>query len=342
VSTSCAYSNLSHSARNKYIKSKRLASQSPAAMAEILGIPMSALPSSGASTPVPTLHKAHINTSSALSGEPINADSGSSTPNSVESPPDDGRAEHMLTTSTLSVYEYFRRKLAQKKAEREGLPVPEMSYAAEGYNEVAKDFEGKKIKFEMEDEDEDGDDTPINSGIGSTLSAEEPTAASTPVTAPQTKEERKAAQKSIKEAEKAAKKAAKAAKKLQAEGSASGVSKKEKKRKRDDSDAETETKSSKGKQRATDEVDGLDTGAAAVAKKAKQERRESKNKLREAAAITTSTEQVEVTSAKGHKVKKEKRKDVSRCPITGYDHGLTFKTEVWMRYLQDCCGCFAG
>jgi Pin2-interacting protein X1 len=310
VSRSCAYINLSYSARNKYIKSKRLASQSPAAMAEILGIPMSALPSSGASTPVPTLHKAHINTSSALSGEPINADSGSSTPNSVESPPDDGRAEHMLTTSTLSVYEYFRRKLAQKKAEREGLPVPEMSYAAEGYNEVAKDFEGKKIKFEMEDEDEDGDDAPINSGIGSTLPAEEPTAASTPVTAPQTKEERKASQKAIKEAEKAAKKAAKAAKKQQAEGSGSGVSKKEKKRKRDDSDAETETKSSKGKERATDQVDQADA-AVAVAKKAKKEKRDSKNKLREAAATTTSTEQVEVTSAKGHKVKKEKRKDVS-------------------------------
>jgi Pin2-interacting protein X1 len=311
VSRSCAYINLSYSARNKYIKSKRLASQSPAAMAEILGIPMSALPSSGASTPVPTLHKAHINTSSALSGEPINADSGSSTPNSVESPPDDGRAEHMLTTSTLSVYEYFRRKLAQKKAEREGLPVPEMSYAAEGYNEVAKDFEGKKIKFEMEDEDEDGDDAPINSGIGSTLPAEEPTAASTPVTAPQTKEERKASQKAIKEAEKAAKKAAKAAKKQQTEGSGSGVSKKEKKRKRDDSDAETETKSSKGKQRATVDEADADAGAAAVAKKAKKEKRESKNKLLEAASTTPSTEQAKAPSGKGEKVKKEKRKDVS-------------------------------
>lgn len=307
----CAHRDLSYSARNKYIKSKRLASQSPAAMAEILGIPMSALPSSGASTPVPTLHKAHINTSSALSGEPINADCGSSTPNSVETPPDDGRAEHMLTTSTLSVYEYFRRKLAQKKAEREGLPVPEMSYAPEGYNEVAKDFEGKKIKFEMEDEDEDGDDAPINSGIGSTLSAEEPTAPPTPVTAPQTKEERKAAQKAIKEAEKAAKKAAKAAKKQQAENSGSGASKSEKKRKRDDSDAEIETKSSKGKQRATDEVvEADDASAAAVAKRAKKEKREAKSKLREAASTTASTEQAEVPDVK----KKEKRKNVSLMP----------------------------
>lgn len=282
-------------------------------MAEILGIPVSALPSSGASTPVPTLHKAHINTSSALSGEPISADSGDSPP-PTETPLDDGRAENMLTTSTLSVYEYFRRKLAQKKAEREGLPVPEMSYVPEGYSEVSKDFEGRKIKFEMEDEGEDDD--PVNSGIGSGLSADGSGPATTAVTALQTKEERKALQKASKEAEKVAKKAAKAAKKQQEAVEGSTSSKKDKKRKRDDDDIETEKKSSKGKEKARDDVDAAVT--ANEAKKAKKEKRESKNKGKEIASTATLTEQPEVPTVKGAKVKKEKRKDVSMIPRVSF------------------------
>ena len=271
-------------------------------MAEILGIPVSALPSSGASTPVPTLHKAHINTSSALSGEPISADSGNSTPIS-DTPPDDGRAENMLTTSTLSVYEYFRRKLAQKKAEREGLPVPEMSYVPEGYNEVAKDFEGKKIKFQTADEDDD--EEPVNSGIGSAASAEASASSTTPVTSTQTKEERKALRKAIKEAEKAAKKAAKKAKKQSEPEGGSAISKKDKKRKRDDSDAEMEKKNHKGKERATDDV--VATTITKDAKRAKKEKCKSENQPKEAASADLTAE-TGIPSAKGKKVK---RKDVS-------------------------------
>ncbi|KAJ9120770.1 hypothetical protein QFC22_002702 [Naganishia vaughanmartiniae] len=267
--------------RNKYIKSKRLASQSPAAMAEILGIPLSALTTSGSSTPVPTLHTAHTNTASALSGEPITADSGTSTPASTETPIDDGRTLDQLTTAPISVYEYFRRKLAQKKAEREGLPVPELSYTPEVYNNVAKDFEGKKIKFAVDDEDED-ESAPVAHGIGSTSPSENSAVpGSEPESRESTKEERKAAQKAAKVAEKEAKKAAKAEKKRKSESSES-VSKKDKKRKREeevsDSDAAEDTttekaKSLKGKEKAADDVTATLNSKESKSKKEKKEKK---------------------------------------------------------------------
>ncbi|KAI5454043.1 Cytochrome c oxidase assembly protein cox11, mitochondrial [Naganishia albida] len=304
-------------ARNKYIKSKRLASQSPAAMAEILGIPVSALPASGASTPVPTLHKAHLNTSSALAGEPLNADSGNPSPAPSDTKPDDARTEDMISTAPISVFEYFRRKLAQKKAEREGLPVPEMSYATEGYSDVAKDFEGKKIKF---DTDEDEEDAPTNTGIGS--SSSNSTSVNSPVeVASQTKEERKAAQKAAKEAEKAAKKAAKAELKRQA-GLSAGSSKKDKKRKRggdadqsareEGEDARPKKSKSKGKERASDDAEDPET----IAKKSKKEKREKRGKG-EAAVESTSNVETGTDVPPAKKAKKPK-KDVSRVNPSAY------------------------
>jgi hypothetical protein len=267
-------------------------------MAEILGIPISALPSSGASTPVPTLHKAHLNTSSALAGEPINADSGNSSPAPSDFKLDDGRTEDMLTTAPISVFEYFRRKLAQKKAEREGLPVPEMSYAAEGYNDVAKDFEGKKIKFEV---DEDDEDAPSNTGIGSTSSISKAVEPSVEA-APPTKEERRAA-----------KKAAKAElKKL------SGGSSKDKKRKRgsdadqsareEGEDERPKKSKSKGKERASDDVLVEDTEI--VTNKSKKEKREKRSK--EAAAESATT--VATGTDEQPKKAKKPKKDVSGLP----------------------------
>lgn len=282
-------------------------------MAEILGIPVSALPASGASTPVPTLHKAHLNTSSALAGEPLNADSGNPSPAASDTKPDDGRTEDMISTAPISVFEYFRRKLAQKKAEREGLPVPEMSYATEGYSDVAKDFEGKKIKF---DTDEDEEDAPTNTGIG--LSSSNSTSVNSPVeVASQTKEERKAAQKAAKEAEKAAKKAAKAELKRQA-GLSAGSSKKDKKRKRGDDadqsareegeDARPKKSKSKGKERASDDAEDPET----IAKKSKKEKREKRGKG-EAAVESTSNVETGADVPPAKKAKKPK-KDVSTIP----------------------------
>lgn len=284
-------------------------------MAEILGIPLSSLPQSGASTPVPTLHKAHLNTSSALSGEPISADSESSTPSPSETKPDDGRTEDMLTTAPISVFEYFRRKLAQKKAEREGLPVPEFSNAPEAYNEVAKDFEGKKIKFDV---DEDEEDAPTNTGIGSASSISKP-AEPISAAAPQSKEQLKAARKAAKEIEKAAKKAAKAELKRQAETSAEGSSKKDKKRKRGDDadqsareegeDEQPKKSKSKGKERASDDVEN----AESVSKKSKKEKREKRIKEEPLAELASTA-----TPATQEQPKREKKpkKDVSRIPWT--------------------------
>lgn len=299
-----------YSARNKYIKSKRLASQSPAAMAEILGIPLSALTTSGSSTPVPTLHTAHTNTASALSGEPITAESGTSTPASTETPIDDGRTLDQLTTAPISVYEYFRRKLAQKKAEREGLPVPELSYEPEGYNDVAKDFEGKKIKFAVNDEDED-ESAPVPHGIGSTSTGEDPAPVSDEAGSRElTKEERKAAQKAAKVAEKEAKKAAKAEKKRKSGSSESASEKKEKKRKREEeesdaaNDRDTESKKSKT----------ADTDAAKDATMGKPKSLKGKEKASDDLAATLETKESKSKKGKDKKRKTEGVSTVAEVP----------------------------
>ncbi len=162
--------------RAKYQKAKRLAASSPAAMAEILGVPLSSLPAS----PSPL----SISLAASPSGSPapqapapvpgagLGSASGTSTPApmglgfrppaaqeftpaSGTSTPDvtDRTADSMLTTSTLSLGEYFRQKMLRKRLEREGAVVPgqEVDLAvldrAGRNSEVAKEFEGKRVVF---------------------------------------------------------------------------------------------------------------------------------------------------------------------------------------------------
>ncbi|KAH8079726.1 hypothetical protein HD553DRAFT_318433 [Filobasidium floriforme] len=133
---------LGNSSRSKYVRSKRLAASSPAAMAEILGIPISSLPAppsplSQPPTPGPSSLKQSNSRSSTSEAEDVLDD-------------------HKITVAKISVGEYFRRRLAQKKAEREGGPVPEFDDTKpEVYNEVAKGFEGKKIVFGGDEDEED-------------------------------------------------------------------------------------------------------------------------------------------------------------------------------------------
>jgi Pin2-interacting protein X1 len=133
---------LGNSSRSKYVRSKRLAASSPAAMAEILGIPISSLPASPSPlsqppTPGPSSLKQSNSRSSTSEAEDVLDD-------------------HKITVAKISVGEYFRRRLAQRKAEREGGPVPEFDDSKpEVYNEVAKGFEGKKIVFGGDEDQED-------------------------------------------------------------------------------------------------------------------------------------------------------------------------------------------
>lgn len=120
-----------------------MASQSPAALAEILGVPVSSLPSSPAESAPP---------------------SGASTPAEAESTPEpsdpDGRnALETISTSTMSVSDYFRQKLREKMLARQAAsgsatPLPalaEGSLAAikeETKVAAGAEWEGTKMNFE--------------------------------------------------------------------------------------------------------------------------------------------------------------------------------------------------
>lgn len=99
--------------RQKHLHSKRLASSSPAALAEILGVPVSSLTPSASPSPAP-LEIAEVS----------NGPSGASTPQ------DPARtAEETISTSNLSVSDYFRQKLREKMLARQsasGSSTPDM------------------------------------------------------------------------------------------------------------------------------------------------------------------------------------------------------------------------
>ncbi|WWC66163.1 uncharacterized protein I206_100064 [Kwoniella pini CBS 10737] len=89
--------------RQKHLNMKRMASQSPAALAEILGVPISSLPSSPppSSTPQPE-----------SPGESSSFGLGANKENERNS-------DETVTKSTLSVSDYFRQKMREKMAARQ-------------------------------------------------------------------------------------------------------------------------------------------------------------------------------------------------------------------------------
>ncbi|BEJ14008.1 hypothetical protein CspHIS471_0311820 [Cutaneotrichosporon sp. HIS471] len=256
------------SSRQRHLASKRMASQDPVAMAAILGVPVSSLPTPSASAPT----------------------SGASTPASEETPEPASRDENgdpqrdaleTVTTSTLSVADYFRQKLREKMLQRQasGSATPTMS---EGSLAVPKEevkvdvggvaWEGSKMSFgenveevalgdlgadapavnaeNMDKETKEAKKARKEAKRSAKESAESTPAVSASESTPalSDKEARKAEkeakkrekqEKRLKKEEKAAKKADKEARKADKEVKKEG---KEKKRKRDDEDAEDSKK----------------------------------------------------------------------------------------------------
>jgi len=137
----CIKQSLICSSRQKHLVSKRLASQSPAALAEILGVSVASLTASPTpsepSTPVPELTP---------SGDPART------------------AEETVSTSTLSVADYFRQKLREKALARHAASgasseLPENSLAR--VKEEVKvavggvSWEGSRVQFGDVDEKPD-------------------------------------------------------------------------------------------------------------------------------------------------------------------------------------------
>jgi Pin2-interacting protein X1 len=92
--------------RQKHLKAKRLASSSPAALAEILGVPISSLPSSVTGSPGPSI-------------PPLTSLKEDCKVGILEST--DGRsAEEVISTSAVSVADYFKEKLRAKALARQG------------------------------------------------------------------------------------------------------------------------------------------------------------------------------------------------------------------------------
>lgn len=130
--------------RQRHLASKRLASSSPAALAEILGVPISSLPASpAASSPA---------TPAESSPEPTEA---SPDPNSERT------ADEPVKTSTLSVTDYFRQKMKEKMLARQAAAGgAEVASMPEGSLAVVKEekkvdiggvaWEGSKMEFKEE------------------------------------------------------------------------------------------------------------------------------------------------------------------------------------------------
>ena len=173
--------------RQRHLQSKRLASQSAAAMAEILGIPVSQIPTpsvSGSASPAPT----EVIVKTEEDGEPKRD------------------AEKLVSTSTMSVSDYFRQKLREKALARQAatgiaaplpdLPAPDVKPSSE--------WEGSKVKFEE-------DNVKLETLGGYELTApEEAQAVSTVLSSDSPSDEDRAAKKARKAA-RAAKKEAKQA-----------------------------------------------------------------------------------------------------------------------------------
>jgi Pin2-interacting protein X1 len=140
VATALIRGTANDSSRQRHLQSKRLASSSPAALAEILGVPISSLTSPTQSAPATPVE---------ATPEPVAQD-------------DSGRtADEPVKTSNLSVTDYFRQKMREKMLARQaatsahGEAAPEEpKYSLANVKEEKKvtiggvGWEGSKMKFE--------------------------------------------------------------------------------------------------------------------------------------------------------------------------------------------------
>ncbi|WVW82556.1 hypothetical protein I302_104567 [Kwoniella bestiolae CBS 10118] len=151
--------------RQRHLNSKRMASQSPAALAEILGVPVSSLPS----------------TSSPSSSAPSTPQPSMSTPNPESGDTTDERtADETVTKSTLSVSDYFRQKMREKMAARQAaagpsggevkiddLPSSSLEHLSNNASSSSKPvggtaWEGEKMQFEEKEVEFDPSSGPVD------------------------------------------------------------------------------------------------------------------------------------------------------------------------------------
>lgn len=253
-----------YSSRQRHLHSKRLASQSPAALAEILGVPVSSLPATPTESP---------------------AASGASTPAAKESSPEttdaaesDGEPKRdsleTISTSKMSVSDYFRQKLREKALARQAAsgsstPAPTLSAGSLAVMEDVKitqdgvGWEGTKMKFEeveteladLGPEYERPGEKPASDSSSDSTESEEPKekkkskgkekASDDDKAAKKARKEEKRAKKEEKE-EKRRRKEEKKAAKAEKEAKKEGKDKKDKKRKRDE-DGDSDGKKRKSK-----------------------------------------------------------------------------------------------
>lgn len=150
-----------HSSRQRHLAAKRAAVQSPQALAEILGVPVSSLPSSAVATPSPLASSSstpqpEIKPEIKPDVKPTLAD-----PESASALKSERTSEDVVTTSKLSVSDYFRQKMREKMLIRqaaaggsrvkvEDLPAHSLENMVEEEEKkpaVGSEWEGTKMTF---------------------------------------------------------------------------------------------------------------------------------------------------------------------------------------------------
>ncbi|KAK8866143.1 hypothetical protein IAR55_001294 [Kwoniella newhampshirensis] len=141
--------------RQRHLQAKRMASSSPAALAEILGVPVSSL------TPTPASPSPLGSPSSTPRPQPESHPE-ASTSRGTES---ERTSDETVTKCTLSVSDYFRQKMREKMLARQGgsglsapvkleeLPESSLERMTENVKKPVggSAWEGEKVKFEEDD-----------------------------------------------------------------------------------------------------------------------------------------------------------------------------------------------
>ncbi|ORX37359.1 hypothetical protein BD324DRAFT_444260 [Kockovaella imperatae] len=148
--------------RQKHLQSKRLASSSPAALAEILGVPVSSLPASPLqSTPT--------------TPAPVDTPS-PATPSDPTEP--ERTVEEGISKSTLSVSDYFRQKMRDKMKARQGMSGDSPGPPAEPLALKGTDpWEGSRTTFEETESGEGSSSSPAVNPTATTVTADDEKAA---------------------------------------------------------------------------------------------------------------------------------------------------------------------